>query len=55
MNVGYNENSAEIDSICLRPIGFNIHGNKEQLIIGNSTFSGNSMSGGAVLIGFVRF
>ena len=48
----YDTNSAEIDLIDLRPIGFNIHGNKEQLIVGNSTFSGNSMSGGAVLIGF---
>jgi len=48
----YDENSAEIDSIDLRSIGFNIHGTKTQLIIGNSTFSGNSMSGGGVLIGF---
>jgi hypothetical protein len=48
----YSEDSAEIDLIDLRPIGFNIYGDNTKLIIGNSTFSGNTMSGGGVLIGF---
>jgi hypothetical protein len=48
----YNENSAEVDLIDLRPIGFNIYGDSKKLVIGNSTFSSNSMSGGGVLIGF---
>jgi hypothetical protein len=48
----YDENLAEVDFIDLRPIGFNIYGTKTELVIGNSSFSGNSMVGGGTLIGF---
>ena len=46
-----NEDSAEVEFLDLRPIGLNLYGNKDTLNIGNSEFSGNSMSGGGILIG----
>ena len=45
-------NSALISELDLRPIGLNLHGNQSVLIAGGSTLSGNTMSGGGVLIGF---
>ncbi len=46
------EDSAVVESMDLRPIGFNLHGNSSSMSVGGSTFSGNSMGGGGVLIGF---
>lgn len=46
------EDSAEIFMLDLRPLGINIFGNKSELKVGNSTFSGNSFSGGGTMIGF---
>lgn len=46
----YDNNSIEIGYLDLRPIGFNIQGTKEQLLIGGNTFSGNTMKGGSTLI-----
>lgn len=45
-------NKAIVSQLDLRPIGLNLFGNESSLIVGGSTFSGNSMSGGGVLIGF---
>lgn len=46
------ENKAVVSHLDLRPIGLNLVGNASSLSVGGSTFSGNSMSGGGVLIGF---
>lgn len=46
------DNSALVSQLDLRPIGLNVYGNQSSLTAGGSTFSGNTMSGGAVLIGF---
>lgn len=46
-----NQDSAEVDFLDLRPIGLNLYGDKQTLNIGTNKFSGNSMSGGGVLIG----
>lgn len=46
------EKSAEVDELDLRPLGLNLHGNSSMLMVGSSLFSGNSMSGGGILIGF---
>jgi hypothetical protein len=46
----YDNNSMEIEYLDLRPIGFNIQGTKEQLLIGSNSFSGNTMQGGGTLI-----
>lgn len=46
------ENKAVVSHLDLRPIGLNLVGNVSSLSVGGSTFSGNSMSGGGVLIGF---
>ena len=46
------ENSAEVDELDLRPLGLNLHGDSFMLMVGDSKFSGNSMSGGGILIGF---
>lgn len=46
------ENSADVDELDLRPLGFNLHGDSSTLMVGTSKFSGNSMSGGGILIGF---
>jgi len=47
-----NENSAEISLLDLRPLGINLFGNKTELKVGNSTFSGNSFFGVGTMIGF---
>ncbi|MHC3016825.1 hypothetical protein [Klebsiella pneumoniae] len=46
------ENKAIVSHLDLRPIGLNLVGNASSLSVGGSTFSGNSMAGGGVLIGF---
>lgn len=45
------DNSASVTSLDFRPLGLNMHGNKESLSVGGGTFSGNSMTGGGTLIG----
>lgn len=45
-------NKAVVSQLDLRPVGLNIFGNSKTLTVGNSNFSGNTMSGGGVLIGF---
>lgn len=45
-------NKAVVNQLDLRPVGLNLFGNETSLTVGNSTFSGNSMGGGGVLIGF---
>jgi hypothetical protein len=42
---------AEVDSMDLRPIGLNLYGNSSSMNVAGGSFSGNSMSGGGVLIG----
>jgi len=46
------EDSAEIDTLDMRPLGLSLYGTKNELMVGSNTFSGNSMSGGGTLIGF---
>ena len=46
------DNSAEVDFIDLRPIGFNLYGDSSSMNVGNSSFTGNSMHGVNVLVGF---
>ena len=46
------DNSAKVDELDLRPLGLNLHGDSSRLMVGASKFSGNSMSGGGILIGF---
>ncbi len=45
------ENSAEVEALDFRPLGLNMHGTKDSLMVGGSTFSQNTMSGGKVFIG----
>lgn len=45
------EDSAVVDSVDLRPIGLSMFGDASSLNVGGSSFSGNTMSGGGVLIG----
>jgi hypothetical protein len=46
------ENKAVVSQLDLRPVGLNLVGNEGSLTAGGSTFSGNTMGGGGVLIGF---
>jgi hypothetical protein len=43
---------AVVSQLDLRPIGLNLVGNANSLTVDGSSFSGNSMAGGGVLIGF---
>lgn len=45
------ENEASIDVLDLRPIGLNLYGDAHSMNVGGGSFSGNSMSGGGVLLG----
>lgn len=45
------ENNAVVESMDLRPIGLNMFGDSSSMNVSGGTFSGNSMSGGGVLIG----
>lgn len=45
------DDSADVDELDLRPLGLNLHGDSSMLMVGASKFSGNSMSGGGILIG----
>ena len=45
------ENEVVVDSMDLRPIGLNLYGDAKNMNIPNGSFSGNSMSGGGVLLG----
>ncbi len=45
------EKSAVVELMDFRLIGFNIYGDSSSLKVGGSTFTGNTMSGGGVLIG----
>lgn len=47
-----NQDTALVEKIDFRPIGLNIEGNSSSLTVGGSMFSGNTMSGGGVLVGF---
>ena len=46
------DESASVTQLDLRPIGLNLIGNRSSLSAGGSNFSGNTMAGGGVLIGF---
>jgi hypothetical protein len=46
------DDSAEVFSLDLRPLGINLHGNNSVLKVGNSTFSRNSFAGRGTMIGF---
>ncbi|GAB3215649.1 hypothetical protein [Pseudaeromonas pectinilytica] len=46
------QDKAVVSQLDLRPIGLNLVGTTASLSVGGTTFSGNSMSGGGVLIGF---
>lgn len=41
----------EVNTIDLRPIGFDIHGKENEFYIANSTFSGNTFQGSGFLVG----
>lgn len=45
------EENATVDIMDLRPIGLNLFGDENSMNVGGGTFSGNSMSGGGVLLG----
>lgn len=45
------DDTASVEVLDLRPIGLNLSGNSTSLNVGGSSFSGNSMKGGGVLIG----
>lgn len=45
------ESEASVDAMDLRPIGLNLFGNAQGMNVGGGSFSGNSMSGGGVLLG----
>jgi len=42
---------AVVENMDLRPIGLNLYGDANNMNIPNGSFSGNSMSGGGVLLG----
>jgi hypothetical protein len=44
---------AIVDVLDLRPIGLNLYGDSKGMNGGGGSFSGNAMSGGGVLLGFV--
>lgn len=46
------ENSAVVDQLDLRPIGFEVHGDNNSLFAGNAHLSKNTMKGTFSLIGF---
>jgi len=46
------DQAATVLQLDLRPIGLNLFGDQSSLTAGGSTLSNNTMSGGAVLIGF---
>ncbi|RBO82381.1 hypothetical protein [Marinomonas aquiplantarum] len=43
---------AVVENMDLRPIGLNLYGDANNMNMPNGSFSGNSMSGGGVLLGF---
>ena len=43
---------AEVDELDLRPIGFNIYGNKTSLNAGGMHMSGNTVAGGGTFLAF---
>lgn len=45
-----NDQQAEVDELDLRPIGFNIFGNKSSLTAGGMHMSGNAVSGGGTFL-----
>lgn len=47
-----NDQQAEIDELDLRPIGFNIFGNKSSLNAGGMHMSGNTVAGGGTFLAF---
>ncbi len=49
--VKLSENEANVDLMDLRPIGLNLHGDNTRINLPTGSFSGNSMSGGGVLLG----
>ena len=48
--VRMSDRKAVIDSLDLRPIGFNFHGNKSGLFIGTNLYSGNILQGISAMI-----
>lgn len=46
------DQQAEVDELDLRPIGFNIFGNKTHLIAGGMNMSGNTVAGGGTFLAF---
>lgn len=46
------EKTIEIPEIDLRPVGFNLHGDRNKLNAGGLEFSNNTFSGGGTFIGF---
>ena len=47
-----NDQQAEVDELDLRPIGFNIFGNKNSLNAGGMHMSGNTVAGGGTFLAF---
>ncbi len=47
-----NDEQAEVDELDLRPIGFNIFGNKSSLNAGGMQMSGNTVAGGGTFLAF---
>jgi len=46
------DDEAIVTELDLRPLGLNIHGNKEKLYVGSGSFKNSGMAGGGTLIGF---
>jgi hypothetical protein len=46
------DQQAEVDELDLRPIGFNIFGNKTHLNAGGMNMSGNTVAGGGTFLAF---
>lgn len=44
------ENAIEIDSLDLRPLGLDFHGNKKGLFLGTNAFAGNVFQGVAAMV-----
>lgn len=47
-----NDQQAEVDKLDLRPIGFNIFGDKSSLNAGGMRMSGNTVAGGGTFLAY---
>lgn len=50
--IARSQEHAIVSTLDLRPFGLNVHGTTERLLVGNSTFENNMMTGARVAFGF---